>query len=275
MAEDQLVERARDLMTGAANAFATVQGVLHLSRDPEGARAAWRRRKSFATFPVHAIEVTITDEMRARLPRKFQIVIPDEADGRIWVRHPWTVRTEGAIGWDQQPWAPVHYRIIEIIYKHISWNWDLRRGRFKGPETRLAQPAGPVELLDPRRLLRYWTLTSLGHATVAGRPTIRVRAEPEPADPDQYSISMLNQFSSVGDAADTWELDVDQERGVILKLSSVVAGAPFMTVEFTSVAFDEPIPEEVFTFVDCAGDQEAPLWHQRHDDLAFRDQFLP
>jgi hypothetical protein len=111
MAEDQLVERARDLMTGAANAFATVQGVLHLSRDPEGARAAWRRRKSFATFPVHAIEVTITDEMRARLPRKFQIVIPDEADGRIWVRHPWTVRTEGAIGWDQQPWAPVHYRI--------------------------------------------------------------------------------------------------------------------------------------------------------------------
>jgi hypothetical protein len=36
--------------------------------------------------PVHAIEVTITDEMRAELPRKFQVVIPDEADGRLWVR---------------------------------------------------------------------------------------------------------------------------------------------------------------------------------------------
>jgi hypothetical protein len=107
---------------------------------------------------------------------------------------------EGQIGWEQRPWAPVAYRIIQVHYKHQTWTWDLIRQRFNGKETSGARPQGPVELFDPRRALRFWTFAVPGEGEVAGRPTIRVTARPDPPDPDLYTISMLNQFSWIGDA---------------------------------------------------------------------------
>lgn len=277
MSDRDLVEQARDLMSRASSCFQTVQGGLHLTRDPEAARAAWERRKRFTKFPTHVVEVSITDEMRARLPRKFQVVVPDEAQGRLWVRHPWTVRVEGQIGWEQQPWAPVAYQIIQIHYKHHTWTWDLNRLKFKGKETSGGRPQGPIELFDPRRVLQYWSLSPLGLADVAGRPTIRLRAEPNPPDPELYFLDMLNHLSWVGHAADAWELDVDRERGIVLRLAAMVRGSAFMTVEFTTIELDQPIPDEVFTFADCEGaDEEPPLWHQRHMPLPGGwDLFLP
>jgi hypothetical protein len=258
---DDLVDQAVALMGRASDSFTTVQGTLRLRRNAEAAVAAVRRRKRVGRA-LPPVEIIATDEMRARWPERYR-PLPDEVDGRLWVRHPWTVRVEGHIGWGQHPWGPQRWTGVEIHDRHRSWTWDLKEGKFGPPSGFGGRPPGPIELFDPRRVLRYWSLSAVGRGSVADRATVRVRAEPNPPDQEHLTIDMSNTLSWIERGADGWELDVDAERGLILRFTATLDHAPIFTVEFLTITFDEPIADDVFTFVDCAGQEEPPLWHHR------------
>jgi hypothetical protein len=55
--------------------------------------------------------------------------------------------------------------------------------------------------------------------------------------------------------ADRHELAFDRERGVLVRTRSFFEGEPFSSVEVLAVAFDEALPDGVFTFEADAGEE--------------------
>jgi hypothetical protein len=84
-----------------------------------------------------------------------------------------------------------------------------------------------------------------------GRPALRVLSRPSPR------AAFLTE---AGGHFGHWpqELLVDAERGVLLRLVSLLDEQPFAISEFTSIVFDDDIPEHVFVF-------EAPPGVEVHD----------
>lgn len=74
---------------------------------------------------------------------------------------------------------------------------------------------------------------------MAGREAIRIEAI-KPGDWDYPPESLWC-------GANDYELMVDAERGVILRLASRLDGRPFDVVEVLDIGFDEAFPEGVFT----------------------------
>jgi len=52
----------------------------------------------------------------------------------------------------------------------------------------------------------------------------------------------------LGEGADEYELEVDAERGVLLRVEARLNGLPFSILEAVRITFDEPISPETFTF---------------------------
>lgn len=83
-----------------------------------------------------------------------------------------------------------------------------------------------------------WKLTELGECTFAGRSGVRVRAIR--LDPDA--------LEGFWEYVDHYEVIVDQERGVLLRSAALVDGEEAGTFSIQSVRFDEPIPDDVFSY---------------------------
>ena len=110
-------------------------------------------------------------------------------------------------------------------------------------------PSGPSHsyLFDPARLLGVLDLEVVGPASVAGRSARRLRALPRAASVDTFVVAM-----PLG--ADDYDLDVDAERGVVLRVAARIGGEEFVVVEILEVAFDESFPPGTFEFVPPPGE---------------------
>jgi hypothetical protein len=96
------------------------------------------------------------------------------------------------------------------------------------------------ELIDPREFpLDEVQLQVAGRETYRGRPAIRVRARADWQRREQWLGENLPP-------ADDYELLVDHERGVILRVMARFDGREFSVGEMLDVAFDEDIPLELF-----------------------------
>src|SRR5262249_42955486 len=73
-----------------------------------------------------------------------------------------------------------------------------------------------------------------GPSTVAGRAGIAVHASPR----TQGEVIGLGLGAA---GADEFELVVDAERGVLLRIEARLEGAPFDIVEFVEISFDEQL----------------------------------
>jgi hypothetical protein len=96
-------------------------------------------------------------------------------------------------------------------------------------------------LLDPAGLMGALVLTPLGRGEVAGRPTLRARGVPRPSDDPERVVWTLG----IG-GADEYELDLDAERGALLRVEARAGGAPFLVHEVTEIAFGERFDPAVF-----------------------------
>ena len=91
--------------------------------------------------------------------------------------------------------------------------------------------------LDPSGLIPGLSLEPLDRVVHRGREAIHARALPRGgADPDLWP------------GGDQYELLVDAERGVLLRITGQMDGDELGGMELTSVAFDEELPDERFTF---------------------------
>ncbi len=97
------------------------------------------------------------------------------------------------------------------------------------------------EMLDPAPLIPYLWLQPLGRAVYAGREAIRVRGVPRRKLAEGISPALLWL------SADEYDLLVDAERGVLLRITASMDGAAFAGTELVRVVFDEAIPDSVLT----------------------------
>lgn len=98
--------------------------------------------------------------------------------------------------------------------------------------------------LNPSWLISGLWMEPMGRMRYIGRAVIRVRGEPiEEENSDWYWW----------DGADEYQLLIDAERGVLLRIGVFRNGEEFAGAEVTSIEFDRPIPDEIFRFTPPSG----------------------
>jgi hypothetical protein len=104
-------------------------------------------------------------------------------------------------------------------------------------------------LLDPAPAIGVLEFDTIHHARRADRDVLRVRAIPRTPVARAGALLMLHGAHG----ADELLLDVDAERGTLLRVESRFEGEPIMLSEVVEIAFDEPFGEDVFVFTPPAG----------------------
>ncbi|MET0684954.1 MAG: hypothetical protein ABW060_06535 [Solirubrobacteraceae bacterium] len=99
-------------------------------------------------------------------------------------------------------------------------------------------------ILEPARLLGALEFGEVAAGEQAGRPTLRARAVPRPplrgGGPDT-ALFMLGASD-----ADDVVLDVDAERGVLLRVECRIGGEPYLVREVREIAYDEELADSTF-----------------------------
>lgn len=97
------------------------------------------------------------------------------------------------------------------------------------------------EMLEPQPTLELLELSVLDTGAVAGHPSLQLRAVArEGVDPLDGRLQWLGFY------ADHWLLELDAERGVLLAVEAMHRERSLSSVTFTSIGYDEPIPDELF-----------------------------
>lgn len=97
----------------------------------------------------------------------------------------------------------------------------------------------PRMLLDPISLIPALEVSLRGAVEVAGRAAVELTATARRSP--SYAAPLLW-------GATEYALAVDSERGVLLRLSAFLDGAPFSELEVTTIAFDEPLDDSLFRY---------------------------
>ena len=184
-----------------------------------------------------------TPEVFARLRRPGSVMSirgapgPAERDPRwrLWVRRPDRARVEhgGAHG----------ARFLEIT--NGSRRFASRPQGRNVIEDRSGARLGlrPAEVLvETAVLTAALELDVTGRGRVLGREVFTLQGRATNGD-GPGRLEGLHPFVRV---ADGLRLEVDAERGVILRLEAILDGAPVHRVEMTDVAFDEDLAEQLF-----------------------------
>jgi hypothetical protein len=96
-----------------------------------------------------------------------------------------------------------------------------------------------AEMLEPTALLPAIWIESLELGACAGLPAWRVRALPREIGAPRFPHVLWL-------GADAYELQVDVERGVLLRVGASLDGKEFAAREMLEVAFDEPFADDLF-----------------------------
>ena len=95
-------------------------------------------------------------------------------------------------------------------------------------------------MFDPRELPDELQLREVAERTVAGRSGIQVRATP--------TGSSTTPRLDLTRGADEYQLVVDCDRGVLLRVVTQFQDRAFDVKEMVHLAFDEPLPADLFTY---------------------------
>jgi hypothetical protein len=115
-------------------------------------------------------------------------------------------------------------------------------------------------LFDPAVLLPDLDLEVTGEARLLGRAVLEVRGLPR-GEREDWSEPR------VPGGADAHLLTVDAALGVVLRLVSLIDGAPFAVTEVRAVAFDEALPDDTWVVEPPPGESFGPLTLPRHEHV--------
>jgi len=138
----------------------------------------------------------------------------------------------------------------------LWWFWDESMGaRSNQDDPSMGSGVGQElqVMLNPTPLLSSLRFRVAGNSLVAGRAAVTAQATPRPQDPRQGGF--LRELHELGAGADYYQLEVDQERGVLLAVTAIRDGQPFFKVTTLAIGFDEPIPAETFQFAPPQGEE--------------------
>jgi hypothetical protein len=146
----------------------------------------------------------------------------------------------------------------------LWWFWDESMGA-RSNQDNLSVGSGVGHelqvMLNPTPLLSSLRFRVAGHSQVAGRATVTAHATPRPQDPRHGRL--VRELHELGTGAHHYQLEVDQERGVLLAVTAIRDEQPFHKITTLAIRFDEPIPAETFQFAPPEGEQIQPTQDHR------------
>jgi hypothetical protein len=158
------------------------------------------------------------------------------------------------------------------------WSWSEQMGAMSNHGDTSVSGGGIDRgfevLLDPAPLVDVLDVRVAGNSRIADRSTLTAHATPHhdilsgvkaPSYP-----RVLRALHALGIGADSYHLEVDQQRGVLLAITAIRNELPFYAITTLAIGFDEPIPAETFIFKPPDGAQI-----RSHRDLFARPQFVP
>lgn len=148
------------------------------------------------------------------------------------------------------------------------WFWDEHRGAMSNQDDPRAQSGVGQRLqlmLNPVPLLSSLRFHVAGNSQVAGRATVTAHAAPRPHDPRRGGLH--HELHELGIGAHYYQLEVDQERGVLLAVTAIHDEQPFHKITTLAIRFDEPIEAQTFQFKPPVGEhiqltQDRPRPHR-------------
>ena len=126
------------------------------------------------------------------------------------------------------------------------WRWDPDNGAISNEGERKATTTVAEELtwmLGGIGLIAVLELTAIDRGAVAGRPTWRCRAVPRAGEDDRFTLHRLPGYG-----ADEYELDVDADLGIVLRVAAHLDGEVFSQSEVVELGVDEDLPADLFMF---------------------------
>jgi hypothetical protein len=234
------------LLQGAADPFRTVQATYRTWRHEERLLEAFRadteeqKRRGASISSVSAFRRTGDPG-------------PSETEEtvRIW-RDGQRIREEHHGG----GWRDGSYSVAD---GPLWWVWSEHTGAMSNQDDPRVGGGVGQELqvmLNPTPLLSLLRFRIAGNSQVAGRATVTAQATPQPQDPRHGRF--LLELHQLGKGADHYQLEVDQERGVLLAATAIRDDQPFYKITTLAIGFDEPIPAETFRFVPPEGEKIQP-----------------
>jgi hypothetical protein len=230
------------LLHGAADSFRTVQATYRTWSHHERSRRAFRadseeQKRSGAS---------ITSMVFRRISDPEPEPPMTEETVRIW-RDGQRLREERHGGRRDG-----HYGVAD---GPLWWFWDEGMGAMSNQDDPSVGSGVGQELqvmLNPIPLLSALRFRVAGRSQVAGRATVTAHATARPEDPRHGRLLALHQL---GAGAHRYELEVDQERGALLAVTSIHDDLPFFKITTLAIGFDQPIPAEIFQFAPPEGEQ--------------------
>lgn len=133
------------------------------------------------------------------------------------------------------------------LYTNVEPTQPLRRMRKskRSPEPTFKDFIRAVPLLDPSFLLYSHDLQIEEEIVHAGREVIQVRATSRRG----REVAWDSFFWT---AADGYNFLVDKERGILLRYAALVGDQAFAVASVENIVFDEPIPDNIFSFAAAA-----------------------
>lgn len=223
------------LLQGAADPFRTVQATYRTWRHEERLREAFRadneEQKPRDASIVSVLFVRSGDSE------------PSEAEEtvRVW-RDGQRIREEHHGGQRDGNYS--------VADGPLWWVWTERTGvRSNQHDPSVGGGVGQElqVMLNPTPLLSLLRFRVAGHSQVAGRATVTAHATRQTQDPRGGRLSF--ELHQLGKGADHYQLEIDQERGVLLAVTAIRDEQPFYKITTLAIRFDESIPAETFRFV--------------------------
>jgi outer membrane lipoprotein-sorting protein len=160
---------------------------------------------------------------------------------RLWLAKPDRIRTEFSVGEEF---------VTAVLVGDTWWSWSPSQGAMTNAgDPHHSHGTGPGHaLVDPAPILPAVDIEIAGRSTFLGRGVLQVVATPSPLDEnDEEWHDWHGATHGLGGGADEYRLLVDEERGVLLRAEARLSGQPFRLLEIEEVAFDEDLPQELFT----------------------------
>ena len=133
------------------------------------------------------------------------------------------------------------------------WRYDEVNGAMSNegaPDSRSGIGEDLDWVLDPAPMMGFVEFDKIERARRAGRPVLRVRAVPRTPSA-RHDVAFMRPSVA---GADELLLDVDAERGALLRIESRFEREPIALSEVLEIAFDEQFAEDTFVFTPPDGE---------------------
>ena len=237
--------------------YTTVRGVLRNWSSPR-LRGQARLRLGEST---RGTELTVRRMFPPEEPE------PDEVESviRFWSDPPTRLRQEVESN------SPERGNHVTVAGSGRWWAYSPQRGVVTNDATADEQPDAAAaygdvlwrSLLDPADWIPALWFEPRGDTEAIGRGAVLVSATARDQSwPAQFPFALQQS-----EGADGYELVVDRERGVVLRVAALLEGEVFWASEFEELAFDENLADGLFVFEPPPGVEVRPVEHRPPERL--------